>query len=74
MISSTFLNLRKANHRKQGKTTTDLSQFYPVDTETLMDNYGSKYAHFHICFLKLKVLNLYYNFPSQNPHLHISIV
>ncbi len=55
MILSTFLNLRKANHRKQGKTTTDLSQFYPVYTETLMDNYGSKYAHFHnIVFFKVK--------------------
>lgn len=55
MILSTFSNLRKANHWKQGKTTTDLSQFYPVDTETLMDYYGSKHAHFHnIVFFKVK--------------------
>lgn len=76
MLLSTSPNLRKVNHRKQGKTATDLSQFYPVGTETLMDNNGSKYAHFHtFCgFLKLKVLNLYCNFPSQNPDLHFSTV
>ena len=76
MLLSTSPNLRKVNHRKQGKTATDLSQFYPVGTETLMDNNGSKYAHFHtFCgFLKLKVLNLHCIFPSQNPHLHFSTV
>ena len=55
MLLSTSPNLRKVNHRKQGKTATDLSQFYPVGTETLMDNNGSKYAHFHTFCCKFKI-------------------